>query len=487
MTQSKRLINFVLPVTACNFQCHYCYIGQEHGNTGELGTLDYSPAHIQKALTRERLGGVCHINMCGLGETLLAPYAVELAERMLENGHIVSIVTNGTVRKRIEELCLLPALLRERLFFKFSFHFLELRKRALLDAFFDNVQYVKGSGCALTVELTVNDQTVPFIPEVQEICFQKMGVPCHVIESRNNLDGFSRLTALPVAEHQRQWGTFHSPLFDFQQTQWMAQRREFCYAGEWVVSLNAGSGWIMPCFAGGSALQNIYENVDEPIRFAAIGTNCPWKHCYAAYILLSSGIVPELEAPCYADLRDRTCADGSTWLTPTVRDAFGGKFSEVNQPYSQEKRCYLDALMALEYAPNEPETQKKAARASKAVEIRLLDRGVKTVAVCANRADPPCAWLLSLLAPTKIRVRYILDSEYVENEDAGSLKNHLKRRCKYFLKLLMGQTPPVVNRYDRVPKVDAVVVAEYPQLCSVKRRIASCGFARVLALTELAD
>ena len=246
----KRLINFVVPVTACNFRCHYCYVGQEGRNTGELGQLQYSPEHIQRCMSVERWGGVCHINICGLGETLIPEYTLDLTRRMLENGHYVSVVTNGILSNRLQAFCSFPLEYRQRLFIKFSFHYLELLHQELLEEFFRNVCLIRDNGCAFSVELTVNDETIPYITEIQKICRKEVGADCHVIESRNNLDGFSRLTKLPESKHQKVWFTFHSKLFDYQQTLWMEKRREFCYAGDWVCSLNIGSGWLMPCFSG---------------------------------------------------------------------------------------------------------------------------------------------------------------------------------------------------------------------------------------------
>ena len=46
------------------------------------------------------------------------------------------VVTNATVSKRFEELAKLPKELLSHLFFKFSYHYLELKQRNLLDKFF---------------------------------------------------------------------------------------------------------------------------------------------------------------------------------------------------------------------------------------------------------------------------------------------------------------------------------------------------------------
>lgn len=101
MKQIKRLINFVLPVTACNFHCYYCYIGQEHRNTGELGMT----AYIQKALTRERLGGICHI---------MPPTWWRISILLCQAAYAVLRVCAGAVSNRTSRLI---AIFRKEVFF----------------------------------------------------------------------------------------------------------------------------------------------------------------------------------------------------------------------------------------------------------------------------------------------------------------------------------------------------------------------------------
>lgn len=483
MAKIKRIVNLSLPVTACNFQCHYCFVGQEGRKTGELGTLQYSPEHIQRAISRERLGGVCFVSICGLGETLLPDYAVEIITRILANGHYVSVVTNGTITKRIKELCELPEEYRQRLFFKFSFHYLELKRLNLLAQFFANVRRVKQAGCSFSLELTVSDEAVPYVDEINEICRKQAGAACHVIESRNNLDGFSRLTNLPVAEHQAVWRGFASPLFEFQQTIWQEKRCEFCYAGEWMLNVDAGSGWTVPCLGGGSLVQNIFENLDEPIRFAAIGQNCPYKHCYAAYVTLSLGAIPDMEVPVHADFRDRVCADGSTWLTPTVREFFSSKLCESNEEYPEAKKLYINALMAFEYNNNAVEYDMKAV--GRAAATALQARNIKSLAVWGQSRYTD--WLFEALRNSPVKIKYVVDTEFYTDDQPG-LSGKLKRRYKYALKRLTGKgdKPLLLNRYDRLPQVDAMVITDWAHFNGIRQQIPQV-YTNLLALTELAD
>lgn len=465
--EMKRLINFVLPVQACNFKCHYCYIGQENRFNGQMGNLQYSLDHMQKALTKERFGGVCHFNVCGLGETLLAPYAVELIKRLLENGHFVSVVTNGTISKAINSLRTFCADDRKRLFVKFSFHYLELKRTNLLHDFFANIQTVKEAGISYSVELTVNDETIPYIDEMKQLCKENIGAYCHVIESRNNNDGFSRLTALDESEHRRNWEAFQSPLFEFQQKHWMKKREEFCYAGDWVVSILAESGCMMPCFAGGEVIQNVFEDIEEPIHFTAIGCNCRWNHCYAAHILLSSGVIPDIEAPAYALFRDRCTDSGENWLMPDVAQFFSSKLRDENNEYSFEKKKWINALNKIindkNYAVDIGGDVLHAIRAG------MDSRGIRNVAVYGSIDTEE--WMYEILQRAGIACKY--GFVYVDGMGGGNIKDgKFMHQVKYPMKkLLYGSKLVLLNQKDRLPRVDAVIVCDTKEVSRCRKRL----------------
>ena len=90
--------------------------------------FEYDYDTVKKSLTKERLGGICHFNVCGMGETLIPKEIIEYVKVILENGHSVMIVTNGILTDRFEEMMKFPQNLKDRLGFKFSFHFLELKR-----------------------------------------------------------------------------------------------------------------------------------------------------------------------------------------------------------------------------------------------------------------------------------------------------------------------------------------------------------------------
>lgn len=339
--QVKRIVNFIIPVTKCNLYCHYCFISQESGFAGEIQPLKYSLDHLQKAMDKRRWGGMCHLNICSMGETLLGPYVVELARRMIDNGHFVSIVTNGTITARINEIAKLPKKYRRNLFIKFSFHYLKLKELNLLDKYWDNVRIIRDAGIGFTVELTANDESVPYIEDIKRECLDNIGALCHINESRNNVDEYKRLTNLDLSEHQKAWGSFESPLFAFQQKLWMIKRHEYCHAGNWVVSLNISNGTLQPCFSGGDIIQNVLDNPSEEIHFKEIGCKCPWSHCYAAYVLMTTGVIPTFETPTYASLRDRKYGDGEHFLSKTADRFFSSKLIDAWKKKNRQNKLKI--------------------------------------------------------------------------------------------------------------------------------------------------
>lgn len=127
MEKIKRYIDCYVPITTCTLRCHYCYITQHGLFAQKIPKLKYSVGTVRKALSKERLGGTCLINFCAAGETLLLKELLDYVRALLEEGHYVMIVTNATVSNRFDEVVKFPPDLLRRLFFKFSYHYLELK------------------------------------------------------------------------------------------------------------------------------------------------------------------------------------------------------------------------------------------------------------------------------------------------------------------------------------------------------------------------
>lgn len=342
MDKIKKFIDCYIPTELCNLRCHYCYITQKRKFNNKLATFDRSPQEIRKALSKKRLGGVCLLNFCAGGETLLSENVLPVVKALLEEGHYVMIVTNGTISERFIEISKWDKKLLNHLFFKFSFHFLELKRLNMMDKFFNNVKLMKSSGSSFTVELTPSDELIPYIDEVKQVCVDNLGALCHVTIARDDrTNGIEVLSGLSFEEYKKTWSVFDSELFNFKSEIFYKHRTEFCYAGLWSAWLKLDTGDIYPCNCG-KCFDNIYKNIKRPIRFRVIGKQCSLAHCYNGHAWLALGNIPELITPTYAEERNRKCSDGTEWLTADMKSFMSSKLCENNKQYSERKKRRFD-------------------------------------------------------------------------------------------------------------------------------------------------
>lgn len=334
----KRYIDCAVPVRTCNLRCHYCYITHNRLFDSEITKIGHSKEEIRKALSYERLGGACLINMCAGGETLLSPEILPIIYELLCEGHYIMIVTNGTVTPRFYEIASWPKELLKRLFIKFSFQYLEMLRLNWHDRFFSNVHLMKENGVSFTVEVTPSDELVPYIPALKELCIERLGALCHVTIARDEkTEGFEVLSKYSFEEYKQIWRQFDSELFDFKSKLFYVKRKEFCYAGDWSLFLDLGSGVLRQCVRG-KTICNIYEDVSNPIPYEAIGHKCQFPHCYNGHSYLAFGDIPELRTPTYTQIRDRVCTDGSHWLQPEMAAFMATRLYDSNTQYSLWKK-----------------------------------------------------------------------------------------------------------------------------------------------------
>lgn len=362
MYQIKRFFDCQVPVNRCNFECSYCTVGQWEKVQGsrpkEYTLFNYDTDRMRKALSLKRLGGVCAFNLCGNGETFFHPQILDLVDALLDEGHFVSIVSNGTVSKSIDYLCSMEEEKRSRIFIKFSFHYLELKKRNLLDLYFSNVNKIHQSGISLTVELVASDDNVPFIDEIKSICLERLGVLCHLTDPRlNTAEDIRHLTEMPMEEHLKVWSPFNSALFDYRQETWGQSRKNcYCYAGVWSFNLNLATGRLKQCYRNSDTVQFIFDHEDEPIHFIPRGTHCSFAHCFNSHVFdCFCGVIPDIESPYYSELRNRVLPDGSEWIKGPYKEIYNRRICENNLVYPKEKKEFLDGILDLwnEIIPDE--------------------------------------------------------------------------------------------------------------------------------------
>lgn len=341
MTKIKRFIECYIPTETCNLKCHYCYIAQQEKFNNKLAHFSRSLQEIRQSLSKKRLGGICLLNLCAGGETLLSNEVIPLAKELIAEGHYVMIVTNGTISQRFKQISLLSEYERTHLFIKFSLHYLEMKRLDYLEKFAANVNLMKQANVSFTVEVTPSDELVPYIDELKDYCIHSFGALCHVTIARNDLTpNIDVLTKYDFNAYIDIWKDFDSELFDFKKEIFYKKRNEFCYAGAWSISVNLETGVISQCY-NEKQIGNIYE-LDRPITFEPVGNKCSIAHCYNGHVFLALGLVPELDTPTYAELRNRVCNDGTEWLQPEMKEVMQTKLSETNKEYSALKKRVIN-------------------------------------------------------------------------------------------------------------------------------------------------
>lgn len=344
MDKIKRFFECLIPVTVCNLECHYCYVIQEHRRSMKLAELKYTPEHMAQALRKERVGGTCLISICGAGETLAQREVIDIVAAILSEGHYVNITTNGTLSQRFDELIEKCKPNINHLHISFSMHYLELVRLNLLERFFDNIDKVRRAGASFHLQINLCDEYIPHIDEIKKISYEKVGACPQVALTRNEetvpMSIHSKLTE---EEYYRHGSLFESPLFDFTFKNFNVKRKEFCYAGDWSGILDLQTGILKKCYNEPNGV-NIFEDIDKPICFEAVGSNCKSRYCVNSSHFMTLGVIPEISTPTYAQLRNRVCSDGSEWLQPEMKSFMSTKLFESNEEYSKKKKRQINKV-----------------------------------------------------------------------------------------------------------------------------------------------
>lgn len=229
----KRFFECLVPTTACNIKCSYCYIIQENRRKNEKALFLYTPQHIGKALSLERLGGVSFISMTAAGETLLPVEIPEITYEILKQGHFVNITTNGTISKRFDEILNFDKDPLSKLHFSFSFHYLELLRTNRITAFFENIRKVRRAGCSFILQINLCDEYIPYWEDIKQISLHETGALTQVALTRDESyvgsGGEFRILTKNIENYQKIGNEMNSPLFDFTCKNFMVKRKEMTY------------------------------------------------------------------------------------------------------------------------------------------------------------------------------------------------------------------------------------------------------------------
>ena len=338
----KYYLDCFVPIYACNFRCHYCYVSLLD-NFKKMNTKFARPVEeMVRALSKKRLGDDVYINLCAGGETLLIEDSVRLIKGLLEEGHHVSVVTNGSLDKRFDEIAAFPPELLKRTFFKFSYHYLELQRQNKFEAYFSNVRKMRDAGCSFTIEVTPSDELLPYVDDAKQRCLDNLGAIPHCTIARDDrTNGIDILSKMSWEEYVRTWSAFDSELFAYKSRLYHHKVKSFCYAGAWSYYVNLSTGDVSPCNCG-AVFANIYENEAMPLPQKAMGNECTLPYCYNGHGWLSLGVNPDEEAIIYTKMRNRVCSDGSEWVTQEFKDFWENQIFLNHQAYTDEEKARIN-------------------------------------------------------------------------------------------------------------------------------------------------
>jgi len=315
-------------------------VGQQNRKLGKLPVFNRTPEEIAKALSIERLGGISLISITGSGETLIPKEVPAIVSNILKQGHFVNVTTNGTLTRRFKQIIEMSESCCSRLHISFSLHYTELIKNKLLDVFFDNVKYVRDAGCSILVQINLSDEYIAHWDDIKDLVRKETGAAPQVALTRDeSVRPFKIMTSLSDEKYVQLGQEMHSPLFDFTVKNFNKKQKGFCYAGAWSAKLDLATGSMSGCYSFGIN-QNIFENINRPIRFEPIGKNCPFDYCFNSSHFLSLGTIPALNTPTYGQLRNRTEA---TWYSQEVRSFLNQKLSDDNDLLSANAQQYYNA------------------------------------------------------------------------------------------------------------------------------------------------
>lgn len=330
----KRFIECLVPTIACNIKCSYCYVIQENRRGKGRANFLYSPEYIADALSSERLGGQSLISITASGETMLSKEVPEIIAAILKKGHCVNVTTNGTFKNRFIELIELVGSDIDRLHISFSFHYVELKRVGLVETFFENIRICKDAGASILVQVNLSDEYVPVWEEIKELVKVNCGANPQVVLTRDESTiPFKIMTKLTDEEYIRIGEEMKSPLFEFTVDNFNKKQNNFCYAGDWSAKLNLATGEMTGCYGQGIH-QNIYDDINKPIKFKPVGS-CAFQYCFNSSHFLSLGTIPSIDTLSYGQLRNRKEAN---WYSKTMKSFLNEKLYDSNEEYTLIQR-----------------------------------------------------------------------------------------------------------------------------------------------------
>lgn len=156
------------------------------------------------------------------------------------------------------------------------------------------------------------------------------------------------------------------------------------------------------------------------------------------------------------------------------------RFNESNKEYTNSRKEIINWYRDIEFN-NKYDYNIKF---SKALENTLKKERIKSVAIYENTKYQES--LIDGLLHTSIKVKCIISPNYIETN--SDIKTFIIHRCKYLGKRILRKDEiPVLNLYDSIPKVDAVLVTDIMHFGKIKKQINEKLKTKVILITELGN
>ena len=217
----------------------------------------------------------------------------------------------------------------DRIFFKCSLHYAELRNRGLLGLYSKSINGVSAMGASYTIEMTADDSYIELIDEIKEYTQTEFGALPHITIVRDDTKpDIPILTKLSMDEYYDIWSRFGSELFEVK-WKYFAKPIKNCDAGVNSLYINLITGDVMKCLCQ-SAVGNLYDVSVRTLIYERVGDDCKLPYCYNNHAYLTLGICRDIHTYSFAEVRDRKKIDGSHWVKENVYKFLGQKLYENN-------------------------------------------------------------------------------------------------------------------------------------------------------------
>lgn len=350
----KKFIEVFVPGTSCNLKCHYCYLAQVGVSTNQRSHFCFSDEQMHRSIRKERLGGACLFNICADGETMLEPHTMTFIKNLLIEGHYVNIVTNATLTSRIQELISLSKEQRSHIALLASFHYLELKKRNLLETYFSNLKAARSAGISFYMPMVFCQEYVDCLDEIKKTCIEHLGILPEAAKYRDDTSSDLHLKEqLSIDEYyDKGIQELDSNYFRFEKRFYLKKIDSFCYAGDWFAYLNLCTGELQACY-NQPVFDNLFAHPEKPVKFRAIGNHCRVPYCYNGVSRIPLGVVPEIkDVNYYWEYRNRKNPNGPDNYTDELKQALSVRLYESNQEYSEKDKKKANEFYHFHYEIN---------------------------------------------------------------------------------------------------------------------------------------